>query len=294
MQALCLGLVQAGDYVILEFPPRSRRRQADLLRELTWTALNGLLGQLQALVNVHAQFKSAQNQNTFQQLSQHVDSFAYHLRIFDVPYLIAGGDKLEKAFGSVNTELDRLRNANIEIDKVQKEVKALIAPAVAGSLSQAFTERRNMLMWGRAAWFAVTFIVGGACIWATFSFAAAVSDAMLALKAPDSPSQDFVWLSALVRSVILLPLYAAFGFCFAQYKKERDFEEEYAHKAAVATSLPNYGDLAREPAVRDQIVTGATSVIFRSPTKKHREEGDQALGGVKEILTSVRDLVQKK
>lgn len=105
-----------------------------------------------------------------------------------------------------------------------------------------------------------------------------------------------MWASVLLRSVVLIPLYAAFGFSFSQYKKERDFEEEYAHKAAVATSLPNYGDLTREPAVRDQIVTGATNVIFSAPTtrKSDPERSDKVISSMKELLDSVGKLLPKK
>lgn len=262
---------------------------------LSWHAYNSIEGLLQALHNTYAQLRSSRDQNSWQNFAPQLDSMAYHLRMFGVPFLSAGGLQLERTSAALKVELDRLTAARTEVEQLRDEVKTLIAPAVAGSLSQAFTARKNVLMWGRIVWGFIALAVGGYCIHATYSFATAVGEAVISAKQPSTGS-ELVWISVFIRSVVLLPLYAAFGFSFAQYKKERDFEEEYAHKAAVATSLPNYGDLTREPAVRDQIVTGATNVIFSTPTSKPPDSlrSEKLLGGMKEIFDSVSKLVPHK
>jgi len=267
----------------------------DAWGDLTWHAYNSLEGLIQNVHNSYAQLRNSRDQNSFQNFAQQLDSLAYHLRMFGIPLLSVGGAYLEKTSASLSTELERLVATRVEVERLRDEVKTLITPAVAGSLSQAFTARKDVLMWGRIAWGVIALLIGGYCIHATYGFASAVSEALGGAKPAGDPNQ-VIWLSVLIRSVILLPLYAAFGFSFAQYKKERDFEEEYAHKAAVATSLPNYGDLTREPAVRDQIVTGATNVIFSSPTSKHveSEKQEKILGGVKEIFDSVSKLMPRK
>jgi hypothetical protein len=215
--------------------------------------------------------------------------------MFGAVTLALGGANLEKNSAAVASELERLVSARVEVEKLRDEVKTLIAPAVAGSLSEAFTARKTVLLWGRIAWGVIALVVGGYCIHATYGFASAVGDALIAVK-QTSQGADLMWASVLLRSVVLLPLYASFGFSFSQYKKERDFEEEYAHKAAVATSLPNYGDLTREPAVRDQIVTGATNVIFSAPTNRRpeSERSDRVIGSMKELIDSVAKLLPKK
>lgn len=267
----------------------------DAWGELPWHTWNSLEGQLQNVINFYSQLKNSRDQSSFQNFSQNLDAFAYHLRMFGLPFLSVGGASLEKTSATLSSEVERVTAARSEVEKLREEVKALITPAVAGSLSQAFTARKDILLRGRIAWGVIALSIGGYCIHATYGFASAVGDALAGGKTPGNQG-DVVWLSVLIRSVILLPLYAAFGFSFSQYKKERDFEEEYAHKAAVATSLPNYGDLTREPAVRDQIVTGATNVIFSSPTSRHidTEKQDKVLGGVKEIFDSVAKLIPKK
>jgi hypothetical protein len=268
---------------------------SDTWSELTWHAYGTIESLLQALHNSYAQLKASRDQNSWQAFSPQLDSLAYHLRLFGVPYLNVGGMQLERASSTLSSELERLTTARTEVEKLRDEVKTLIAPAVAGSLSQAFTARKDILLRGRIAWGLIALCLGAYCIHATYAFASAVGDALVNAKV-SSGVGEMMWLSVVIRSAVLLPLYAAFGFSFAQYKKERDFEEEYAHKAAVATSLPNYGDLTREPAVRDQIVTGATNVIFSTPTSKapERDRSDKALVGMKEVFDSIAKLLPRK
>lgn len=267
----------------------------DAWDELTWHTYNGLEGILQAVYNSYAPLKTSRDQTSFQNFVQQLDSLAYHLRMFGLSTLAFGGANLERTSAAVASELERLTAARAEVEKLRDEVRTLIAPAVAGSLSEAFTARKSVLLLGRVVWGLVALVVGGYCVHATYGFAAAVGDALIAAKQP-AGGADIIWGAVLLRSVVLIPLYAAFGFSFSQYKKERDFEEEYAHKAAVATSLPNYGDLTREPAVRDQIVTGATNVIFSAPTTRRAEpeRTDRVLGSMKELVDSVAKLLPKK
>jgi len=267
----------------------------DAWGDLTWHAFTTLEGQIQNIYNSYAQLRSSRDQNSFQNFAQYIDAFAYHIRMFGIPFLSISGAYLEKTSASLSAELDRLIATRTEVEKLRDEVKMLITPAVAGSLSQAFTARKDILLLGRIIWGVIALSIGIYCIYATYGFASVVSNALTEVTLSGTKN-EIIWLSVIIRSVILIPLYAAFGFSFTQYKKERDFEEEYAHKAAVATSLPNYGDLTREPSVRDQIVTGATNVIFSSPTSKHIEPENQekVLDSVKNIFDSVSKLVSRK
>jgi hypothetical protein len=259
------------------------------LNKLPWAAIQGLQNQAQNVLNMYNQLLSSRDQGSFQNFSTNLDSFAYQTRMFGVPYMAAGGDVLDATRASMSRELEVLITNNREVDALKKDVRTLITPAVAGSLSKSFTERRDSLMIGRIVWLVVTIVLGGFVIYATHEFANTISGAILRAQAVNGSGDQSLWPVIAIRSIVLLPLLAAFGFAFSQYRKERDFEEEYAHKAAVAVSQPNYGDLAREPSVRDQIVTGATSVIFSSPTlrAKETEKSDAVIGGVREIVESL-------
>jgi hypothetical protein len=261
---------------------------------LSFNAITTFQSHLQNVVNAYNQFLSAREQGSFQQFASHVDAFAALTRTQGIPGLAAGGAQLESATAAVTKELDRLVQNNEEVDALKKDVRTLITPAVAGSLSQAFMRRRNALTVWRIIWLILTFVVGAFAVRETYEVIKAVADVMKGI-APQVHA-DLFWPALIIRSIVLIPLFAAFGFAFSQYRKERDFEEEYAHKAAIASSLPNYGDLAREQSVRDRIVTGATTVIFSSPTvlAKQAENSEATIAGMKEMLESLGKFLPKR
>ncbi|KQT43814.1 MULTISPECIES: hypothetical protein [unclassified Methylophilus] len=263
--------------------------------EFSWTTLNSVDSMIVNLINSYAAFKVNKNPNDFINFISHLDSVDYHLRIYHMVSSAFGSLTFERNTRTISAELDDVGTAKSEYNQLSKEVKALIAPAVAGSLSQAFTSRKTTLLYGRIVWGLIALVAGSYSITATYSFTAEIGAAILTPNKYPVTSQ-VLWATIAIRSIVLFPLYAAFGFSFSQYRKERDFEEEYAHKAAVATSLPNYGDLTREPAVRDQIVTGATNVIFTAPTTHNNDNNrsDVVIGSVKELFDSVAKLVPKK
>lgn len=267
---------------------------SDQLKDLTWNALNSLQQNAQNLYNTYSQLLNSRDQGSYQNFATTLDGFANTLRMFGIPYLALGGVTLDSTRISLNKELETLIINNKEVEELKKNVKTLITPAIAGSLSKSFTQRRNSIMISRFIWLIVAVLIGFYVIYETNSFVEHISDALKQVK--NGTEKQDLWPTIAIRSIILFPLFAAFGFAFTQYRKERDFEEEYAHKAAVAASLPNYGDLAREQSVKDQIFTGATTVIFTSPWQDYKsaQNSDAVLSGVKELIESFGKAFSKK
>lgn len=263
------------------------------LQELTWHALNNFQQIVQGLHASYTQLLNSRDQGSYQNFATNLDNFANNLRMFGIPYLALGGSELETTRAALNKELEILTINNKDVEDLKQNVKTLITPAIAGSLSKSFTQRRNSIMVSRFIWLIIAISIGVYVIFQTNSFVEHISEA---LKQVNNSTKEDLWPTIAIRSIILLPLFAAFGFAFSQYRKERDFEEEYAHKAAVAASLPNYGDLAREQSVKDQIVTGATTVIFTSPTQdsKSAQNSDAVLSGVRELIESIGKAFTKK
>jgi hypothetical protein len=187
--------------------------------DVTWHAYTSLEGLLQNLVNTYLQFKNQRDQSSFQQFCQNLDSLAYHCRMFGLPSLALGGAQVEKIAAALNTEMERVVAARAEIAILQKEVKDLITPGIAGSLSQAFTQRKNILFRGRVFWGVVALLIGYFCIDATYALSSAINTALTAIS-DKKLGQDFLWASVVSRTAILVPLYAGFGFSFGQYRNE--------------------------------------------------------------------------
>ncbi len=270
-------------------------------------SLTQLQAQLQQVYNNLVAFMGSRDQSTFQNFVLTLDSLACNTRSYGVPYLTLGATQIENTRAALQLELDKAVTNNRKVEDLAKQVSELITPAVAGSLSNSFTNRQKALTTGRYVWLAVVVVLGIFAMYETFDLVkevarmlepklpAAAAASATAATATVLPNSSF-WAIALLRSLVLLPLFASFGFAFAQYRKERDFEEEYAHKAAVANSLPNYGDLAREGNIRDQIVTAATTVIFSSPSEQARkaESSNMQLGGMKEMIEMMTKAFSKK
>lgn len=266
------------------------------LNSLSRSAINGLSSQLQSTNNTFTQLTTTRDQSSYQNFANALDQFAYHTRMFGVPYVAAGGAQLETQRQAFSKELQTLSENVAEVEALKKDVRTLITPAIAGSLSEAFRQRRDAIYKGRVLWLVVCFGLGIFATYATFDFVHSLGSLLQPQPPASQPAQVNLWVAIAIRTIVLLPVFAAFGFAFTQYRKERDFEEEYAHKAAVANSLPNYGDLAREQAVRDRLVTAATAVIFTSPSEQARkvETSNAMLGSLKEVVDMMSKSIGKK
>jgi hypothetical protein len=268
-------------------------KNLDVRKLVPWNAFNSLVGVAQQVANTYSQYRVTRDQGSYQQFAMSLDTMAFHLRMYGVAALANGDAQRESKLSELTSELDRLSAASREVVALRDQVRELITPAVAGSLSKAFTDRKSALFIGRLFWLVVTIVAAVGGIYATSLIGAEIATAIANSK---DQQGVFPWTATLVRSLYILPVYAAFGFAYAQYRKERDFEEQYAHKAALAISLPNYGDLARDNAVKDQIVTGATTVVFAPPVSQKGFDlsARQTLGSVKEILDSLAGLIARR
>ncbi len=250
--------------------------------------LTNSVQQCQALLN------NPGNQGLFQNAASGIDALMQQVMTYNVPFLVSGGTELEAARKAYENESNRLAELSANAEALNKSVKTLIEPAVSGSLSKSFSDRRRSLFAGRLVWGVLTVgtLFGG--VYATAELITALLTAFPTKVGEAQQMASTIPLLAL-RSAILLPIYIALGFFFSQYRKERDLEEEYAHKAAVAATLPNYGDLAKDVAVKDQIVAGASNVIFTSPIRKMQEESDSLpIESVKGLLEAASKFVRRQ
>lgn len=266
------------------------------LQHLSFGVVAQLQGLMNNIFNVYDQLVRSRDQGSYQNFAQSLDSIIQNTAMYGIPYVAAGGAHLESTRAALQIELDRAKTNNIQVDELKAAVHNLITPAVAGSLSQSFTKRRDVLLIGRLGWLLVSIALGFYATVSTHDLVTTIASNVKPTVGASSVADWPFWGMVLIRTLILLPVFASFGFAFSQYRKEREYEEEYAHKAAVAHSLPNYGDLAREPAVRDQIVTAATGVIFISPGEQARraERSSAMLGEFKEMVESLTKAAGKK
>lgn len=276
--------------------------QNNVLDSLPFNLINGMNGQLNNVLQHCNQFLSNKNQQHFQNAFQQVESLRTNIHTWGLKYLTILGQEVEEKIRIVNSEINNILSKKSEIDSLKSNVESLIEPAVAGSLSKSFSERQNELHENLNKWFWVSAITAVLSIVATLLIVGSIvgvfeSEIVAeAIKKSGNSSEGVIWSTVALRLGILLPIYSVFGFSFMQYRKERDLEEEYAHKSAVATSLPNYGDLAIDDKVKDQILSEASKVIFNAPTKRSidKEKSEiPSLDQLNKLIGSIQKLVPK-
>lgn len=273
-----------------------------ILSKAPYNLIHGLNNQLNAVLQHCNAFIPNRAQAQFQNAFQHIESMRTQIQQWGFRYEAILGKEIEEKSKLIDEEITKLLSNKTEIEALKANVNSLIEPAVAGSLSKSFTDRKDALHINQNRWFwasvitalisvAVTVVI----VWSIVGMFTA-DEVLKAIENGKNGAEGVIWTTIGLRIGALLPVYSIFMLSFLQYKKERDLEEEYAHKAAVATSLPNYGGLAVENDVKDQILSEASKVIFTSPSsKKQSKDNDESIGigQLNNLLSTIQKLVPK-
>ena len=273
-----------------------------ILSKCPYNIIQGLNGQITNAFNQLNAFNGNKVQQHFHASFQHLETLRTHIQQWGLRYEAVLGQDIEERSKIIDDELTKILSNKTEIESIKTSVNSLIEPAVAGSLSKSFSDRKDALHKNQDRWFNVSIATAAISLISTVLIVWSIvgvfsSDEILkALEGSKNGSGGVIWSTIGLRIGALLPIYSIFLLSFLQYKKERDLEEEYAHKAAVATSLPNYGGLAVENNVKDQILSEASKVIFTSPSKTEEKATKNETIGVSQLnslLTSIEKLVPK-
>jgi hypothetical protein len=251
----------------------------ELFLRLPFVHANGIYQTLINALPIMTNALSTKDFGQYQQASQQLDSLLHLMYAYGVVVEVEGLGDAERARKLYESEVSKLVQSNEEVQQLTKNVRALIEPGISGSLSKAFSSRVRNLFLTRVVWGVAAVALG---VWGLYEATQLVKE----LKSIAQSTTTEFWSSFGIRSIVLIPIYLGFGFVLSQYKKERDFEEEYAHKAAISTSLPNYRDLAKDDVVKDQIASEAAKVIFAPPTRSTSKDSKAV-----PLISSIRELV---
>ena len=78
------------------------------------------------------------------------------------------------------------------------------------------------------------------------------------------------WLNIMISILKTSPAFILLGFVFSQYKKERNLQEEYAFKSAVAMTLTAYSEMLSESddpknISRQQMLLKSIEMVYNQP-----------------------------
>jgi len=101
----------------------------------------------------------------------------------------------------------------------------------------------------------------------------------------------------ITNSIKTLPFFFLLFYSIAQYNKERNFQEEYAFKSAVALTIKAYSDIVKKEELKDELIVNSVSGVYKSPTivktRKTKEESS-ILETARELINTAVEVIKKK
>ncbi len=267
----------------------------DILEILPFNILNSIVSTLRTINTHYSNLLNQRNQQHFHNFVSQIESFRTNLYNWGLFNLAVLSPNLPEITEGVNAELKKLYKANDEVTKLRKEINSLITPAIAGTLALSFSKRKKFIFWGRIV-FLVLFIISlFIASYYTVDLIQKIANLYEKFSKTNNSFAEIPTYYFILRTAALIPIYTIVTFFGAQYSKERNMEELYAHKETIASSLKTYGDLIHAPELQDQIFANASEVVFTNPVARDKsiKKSDTELRGLPNILKLLKDISEK-
>ena len=270
--------------------------KAGLLKEIPFNQLTNINNQLNTILSQVPTIKNLQPNQVTNQHHQALSAFLNinnNLRSSGIYSIYRLNPDIEKKALILDEQLTKSSRLESDLKKLTEQVRNLLDPALAGSLSKAFDVRKKQISKQKWFWFLVLIISTGVAIYVTHDIIVFFSE-IAKNNANDKVEFKLIWL---IRFLVLIPTYFLVGFSISQYNKERNLEEDYAHKATIAQALPSYSELIVDQQIKDEITSAASNVAFDSPMKllsKNIKDSDISWTQAKSIFEYIKELMKHK
>ncbi|OWW23115.1 hypothetical protein B4Q04_22335 [Zobellia sp. OII3] len=244
--------------------------------------INGLLNQ--QTQNLDNQKKKSENQDSyFEKQTQTFKKIEVTLekKIVEVETQIAD---FNKKLEFVESKKEYFEERNDYLDE-------LIGREVGASLFETFKQRKKELEKPVGKW-----------LWIVIAMAVLTFGAILVIFTNafgilgDVPN-ELSTIRLITNSIKTLPFFFLLFYAIAQYNKERNFQEEYAFKSAVALTIKAYSDIIEKEDLKDELILNSVSGIYKSPTiykTKKTKEDNTIYETAKDLLSTALEVMKKK
>lgn len=167
-------------------------------------------------------------------------------------------EKLTAAMLVAEEKLKIAENKLTYIESKRDEITRLVGLAADGSLGYKFDDRKTQIEKGLKFWsWMVPGITVLSIIWVVIVFTCL------------SAKMDPYWLGLVINVIKTFPVFILMGFVFRQYSRERNIQEEYAFKAAVAMTITSYSDMLKDQdtaqnKTRQEMLIKAITEVYNS------------------------------
>ncbi len=141
-------------------------------------------------------------------------------------------NELSQVLVNARTNLDSSQQSLDFVQNKKEEIVRLTGLAADGALGSKFDQRQVALASGLSFWkYGVPIITVLSVVW------------VIAVFTWIPTHTNNVWIDLLINVIKTSPAFILMGFVFNQYGKERNLQEEYAFKSAVAMTLTAYSSM---------------------------------------------------
>lgn len=234
---------------------------------------------------INSQLALAENKNSsidkiFDDSEKALDAIKLNISQYKEEY-----GEISKKLNALNSSFDEKLAFVVGKEEYFKErndyLDALIGREVGASLFETFKQRKNELAPSVNFWkIAVPVLAISTVLWIFFLFHL-------------SEGQTMDYKLIIINSIKALPAIGLLLFGISQYSKERNFQEEYAFKSAVALTLKAYSEQLISEENKDALILSSVSSIYKSPiyhSKLKVEDGKNAIDSVSDLLGKFKDI----
>jgi hypothetical protein len=177
----------------------------------------------------------------------------------------------ESVLGDFQKSLEYVEGKKEFFEGRIKYLDDLIGKEVGASLFQTFKTRKDELNSSVWIWrLAIPVVAGFTIFWIYTLFGGGdITSMTLGIFA--------------INTLKTVPAVFILLFSMAQYSKERNFQEEYAFKSAVALTLNAYAKQLDDVANRDKLIMDSVSGIYTSPIGQSKHKQKDSLAAVETI-----------
>jgi hypothetical protein len=164
-----------------------------------------------------------------------------------------------KAFEDSTFDIaNRVQEKSTDFDSQLAKLNELLGMQAAASLFSTFKTRKEELSKPVTRWMQITFGAGGfALLWVI-----AVFTNFFGLVGNQEIEIDSTFL--ILNSLKSVPAIILLYFSIRQYVRERNMQEEYAFRSAIALTIQAYGDMVGDK--KHELIMAATATIYTMPT----------------------------
>jgi hypothetical protein len=197
--------------------------------------------------------------------------------------------QLETTIAIALNDLDKAKQGIDFVQDKREEIVRLTGMAADGSLGSKFDQRQITLAGGLNFWkWGVPIVTALSILWVISVFSWLPTHT------------ENVWINLLVNLLKTTPAFILMGFVFSQYAKERNLQEEYAFKSAVAMTLTAYSSMLEKRdddgnKTRQEMLLKSIQQVYMQP-RIHPEKPDRiyAMNGkhLKEAVQTLSEAVK--